>query len=66
VYPLIHNQLMHARVADSHRRAGQDRIARAAIQASRTRRKPGMNPVVGHPTGHRTRRVLTLLGTRSA
>ena len=66
MHPLIHKQLMNARVADSHRRAGRDRIARAAIQASRTRRESGMNPVAGHPTRHRTRRVLTSLGTRSA
>src|SRR5215472_13134304 len=44
MYPTIHYELMNARVADYHRQADRDRIARAAIQGSRAR-KQGRHPV---------------------
>jgi len=65
MHPLIHNELMNARVADFHRRAGRDRIARAAVQASRAAHR-GRHPAAVRPARVLGRSLLTLLGARSA
>jgi hypothetical protein len=38
MHPIIHAKLQRARIRDWHRQAEQDRLARAVIQARRTRR----------------------------
>jgi hypothetical protein len=64
--PLIHHELMNARVADFCRQAEQAQIARAVVQASRARRDRGQNPVAGRPAGVLAHRMLAFLGARSA
>ena len=66
MHPIIHNELNQARVADLHRRAERDRLARAFIQARRTRREHGKDPVGGRTAGVFARRLLIILGARSA
>jgi hypothetical protein len=66
MYPLIHHELMNARVADFRRRAERDQTARAAAQASRARQERGENPRAGRPAGVLARHVLAFLGARSA
>ena len=66
MHPIIHNELNQARVADLHRRAERDRLARAFIQARRTRREHGKDPVSGRSAGVFARRLLIILGARSA
>lgn len=61
MHPIIHSDLMQARVADLHRQAHRDAQARAASQARRARvpqrrhRVRGLSAVMA-------RRVLTTLG----
>jgi hypothetical protein len=66
MHPIIHGELKNARVADFHRRAERDRLARAFIQARRTRREHGKDPVGGPSAGVFARRLLIILGARSA
>jgi hypothetical protein len=66
MHPNISYELATARIADFHRQAARDQIARAAIQASRTQSERGTNPVASRPAADRARRVLTLLSARSA
>jgi hypothetical protein len=65
MHPIIHQELMNARAADFHRRAGRDRIARAAIQASRLAHH-GRHPAVGRPARVFGRGLRIMLGARSA
>ena len=41
MHPVIHDGLNQARIADFHRWAERDRLARASIQARRTHGEPG-------------------------
>jgi len=61
MHPIIHDKLNKARIADFHRRAERDRLARASIQARSTRRGHGTDPA-GGVVG---RRLLIILGARS-
>jgi hypothetical protein len=66
MHPLIHQELRKARVADFHRRAERDRIARAAFQARRAQREHGSHPVPSRPAGVLGRGLRIMLGARSA
>jgi hypothetical protein len=66
MHPIICYELANPRMADFHRQAKQDQLARAVIQASRPQPERGKNPVAARPAGDRARRALTLLGSRSA
>jgi hypothetical protein len=59
--PIIHHDLMQARVADLHRQARRDAQARAACQAHRTRTPQRRHRVRGL-TALMARRVRTVLG----
>jgi hypothetical protein len=61
MHPLIHQELMNARVADSHSRTGRDRIARAS-------RAPhhGRHPAAGRTAGVLCHGLRIMLGARSA
>ena len=59
--PIIHHDLMQARVADLHRQAHRDAQARAARQACRTR-TPQRTYRVRGLTALMARRVRTALG----
>jgi hypothetical protein len=65
MHPIIHNELNKARIADFHRRAERDRLARASIQAGRTRREHGNHPA-GARAGGVARRLPIILDARSA
>jgi len=65
MHPIIHDKLNKARIADFHRRAERDRLARASIQARSTRRGHGTDPAGGRPGGVVARRLLIILGARS-
>ena len=63
-HPTIGNQLAQAKIADRHRQAGHDGLARAARQTRRTRtRQPRRRLPV--PRVALTRHVLAVLGTRN-
>ena len=64
--PIIDDELKNARVADFHAQAERDRLARAFIQARRTRKDHGKDPVGGRSAGVFARRLLIILGARSA
>ena len=64
--PTLRYELMNARVADLHRQAERDRIARAAIKGRRARREHGKEPMPGRNAGVLARRVLSLLAGRGA
>jgi hypothetical protein len=66
MHPIIHDELKNARVADFHRQAERDRLARAFILARRTRGEHGKDPVGGRSAGVFARRLLIILGARSA
>jgi hypothetical protein len=53
MHPVIHDGLNQARIADFHRWAERDRLARASIQARRTRSRHGKDPAGGRGTGRR-------------
>jgi hypothetical protein len=60
MHPTIERDMMQARVADLHRPAERDRMARSASQTPRTRReKREPNLTLGH-TAVLARRVLTM------
>jgi hypothetical protein len=63
-HPTIGNQLAQAKIADLHRQAGRDGLARAARQArrARTHRLRHRLPV---PRVAVPRQVLAVLGTRN-
>jgi hypothetical protein len=63
MHPAIHHQLAQARIADLHRQAQHDALARAASRARRAR-TPQRRPVRGLPAVM-ARRVLTVLGSGS-
>jgi hypothetical protein len=65
MHPIIHHELTNARIADVHRRAEQDRLARACIRTRRMRRKHGTDPVGGAGRVV-TRRLRIILGARGA
>ena len=62
MHPAIHRELSMARVADLHRRADQDRIARAARQPGPARPGRGWSAMFGHLAGSLARRILTVPG----
>jgi hypothetical protein len=64
MHPIINNELNKARIADFHRRAERDRLARASIQAGRPRREYG-SPA-GARAGGVACRLPIILGARSA
>jgi hypothetical protein len=66
MYRIIHDELKNARVADFHARAEQDRLARAFIQARRTRGEHDKDPVADRPARVFAHRLLIILGARSA
>jgi len=66
MHPIIHDGLNKARIAEFHRWAERDRLARASIQADRTRREHRNDPAGGRAGGVIARRLLIILGTRSA
>jgi hypothetical protein len=66
MHPIMHNELKNARIADLHRRAERDRLARAFIQARRLRREHGRDLAGGRSAGGFARRLLIILGARSA
>lgn len=66
MYSISSCELAQARVADLHRQAQRDALARAARQASRARGEQAYQPrhhVLGVPAIRR--RLLTVLGARS-
>ena len=65
MHPIIHEKLSKALVGELHRRAEQDRLARAVLQARRVRRGHGTDPAGGRAAGVFARLVLITLGTRS-
>jgi hypothetical protein len=66
MHPTIHDGLNKARIADFHRWAERDRLARASIQARRTHGEPGHDPAGGRASRVVARRLLLILGARSA
>jgi hypothetical protein len=66
MHPIIIDKLHKARIGDLHRQAEQDRLARAVILARRTRREHGKGPAGGRPARVPARRLLIILGARSA
>lgn len=65
LHPIIHDGLNKARIADFHRRAERDRLARASIQAGRARREHGNDPAGGRAGGVIARRLPIILDARS-
>ena len=64
MYPLSSYELAKAQVADRHRQAQHDTLARAARRARRARtHRPG-HPPTEHPAA--VRRLLTALGARTS
>jgi hypothetical protein len=63
--PIIHEKLHKARIGDLQRRAEQERLARAAILARRTRWERGEGPAGGRAAQVPARRLLIILGARS-
>ena len=63
--PIIHNELMKARVADLHHQAGRDRLARAAATDRRARAEHGWLLVASHAATVLARRIVTIVGARS-
>ena len=63
MYPLSSYELAKAQVADRHRQAQRDTLARAARRARRARTHPPGRPAPARPTA--VRRLLTALGTRT-
>ena len=62
--PTLSHELAKARIADLHRQAQRDTLARAARKARRARtHRPG-HPPTGYPAV--IRRLLTALGTRAS
>ena len=65
MHPIFHDELNKARIADLHRRAERDRLARASAQAGRARREHGRAPADA-ASGVVVRRLLIILGARGA
>jgi hypothetical protein len=65
MHPTIHRDLMQARVADLHRDATRDRLARAASRAGHPRRKLGTLSRLSHPATTLARRALAILAPHS-
>jgi hypothetical protein len=61
MHPIIEHDVMHARVADLHRQAERDRIARAASQTQRTRQEKRRPNLVLSRTAVLARRALAIL-----
>jgi hypothetical protein len=53
MHPVIHDGLNKARIADFHRWAERDRLARASIRARRTCSRHGKDPADGRGRGRR-------------
>ena len=65
MHPITHHELNKARIADLHRWAERDRLARASAQARRARREYSNDPA-GHTARVFARRLLIILRARSA
>jgi hypothetical protein len=65
MHPIYHDELNKVRIADLHRSAERDRLARASAQARRARGEYGNDPE-GHTARVFARRLLIILRTRSA
>jgi hypothetical protein len=61
MHPIIHRDMMQARVADLHRQAQRDALARAAGRARLARTPRHSHPIRGLPAVA-VRRMLTVLG----
>jgi hypothetical protein len=61
MHPIIERDTMQARVAELHRQAQRDRIARAASRTPQTRREKRRRNLVLGRTAVLARRVLTSL-----
>ncbi len=64
MYPLSSYELAETRIADLHRQARRDALARAARQARRAERHEPGHPAPAHPAT--VRRLLTALGARTS
>jgi hypothetical protein len=65
MYPTIHYEIAKARVAELHQQAQRDALARVARRARRAERQQSRHLASRLP-GVAARRVLTVLGARSA
>jgi hypothetical protein len=63
--PTIHHELMKARIADLHRQAARDRMARAATRARRARTPNGSLPAPARTVTVLARVMVAALGARS-
>jgi hypothetical protein len=61
MHPIIQRDVMHARVADLHRRADRDRIARAASRTPRARQEKRRPNLMLSRTAVLARRALASL-----
>jgi len=66
MHPIIHEELNKARIADFHRWAERERLARASIHTDRTRREHGNYPAGGRAGRVVARRLPIILDARSA
>ena len=64
MHPTVHYQLAQAKIADLHRQAERDALARAARRERHTRRHQP-SPSRPRSPGAVTRQVLAVLGIRS-
>jgi hypothetical protein len=65
MYPSIQHDLMKTRVADLHRQAERDRVARAVSRTRRAQIHERRRSVRGHPATVLARRALTWLAALS-
>jgi hypothetical protein len=65
VNPTIHHELMKTRIADLHRHAARDRMARAAARARRARTPNGSLPAPAGTVTVLARVMIAALGARS-
>jgi hypothetical protein len=65
MYPLSSYELAETRIADLHRQARRDALARAARQARRARTHEPGHSAPAHPAAP-VRRLLTALGVRTS
>ena len=66
MHPIVHDELSKSRIADLHRKAERDRLAWAFRQARRTHGKQRNDPAGGRAAGVIARRLLIIMGARSA
>jgi len=66
MHPILRDELNKTRISDLHREAGRDRLAWAFRQARRTPREHRNNPASGRAGTVLARRLLIIMGARSA